>query len=64
MTTPIEPIWITIREAYSISQYNPEYIRGLLRDGQVSGRKFGIMWQVDKASLLAYMKAHGKEQSP
>lgn len=49
--------WLTVHEAAEISGYHPERIRELLRDGKISkARKYGPLWQVDRASLLAYVK--------
>jgi hypothetical protein len=42
-----------------LTGYNAEYLRRLIRQGKVVARKFGSVWQVDRASLLAYHKAAG-----
>ena len=47
--------WITVGQAAEISGFNEEYIRRLLRDGLVKGRKFGVIWQVNHTSILAYL---------
>ena len=65
--------WITVSQAAELSGYNEEHIRRLLRDGLILGRKFGIVWQVKHASIIAYLKKaqssedkrHGpKDKSP
>jgi len=48
--------WLTVNEAAEISGYHPEYIRRLIRDGKIEGRKFAIVWQVRRDSLNAYIK--------
>lgn len=48
--------WITTTEAALLTGYNNEYIRRLVRTEKVRARKFGIVWQVDRESLLEYMK--------
>lgn len=48
--------WITTAEAAAISGYHPDHIRELLREGRVKARKFGQVWQVDRVSLLAYVR--------
>lgn len=53
-------VWITTSEATKISNYHPVHLRRLTRAGLVKARKFGILWQVDRASLLAYMRAAEK----
>jgi excisionase family DNA binding protein len=49
--------WITTTEAAQLSGYHPEHIRRLVRTGDVKARKFGIVWQVNKTSLLAFVNA-------
>jgi hypothetical protein len=59
--------WITTTEAAKISNYHPERIRELLREGKVEGRKFGPIWQVSKSSMRRYIKKMenlGKRRGP
>jgi excisionase family DNA binding protein len=60
--------YITVSQASKLSGYNEEHIRRLLRDGLISGRKFGIVWQVSESSLLAYLteaqKSEDKRHGP
>ena len=54
--------WLTINEAAEISGYHPEYIRRLIRDGEIEAKKFSIVWQVRRESLNAYIEnANAKE---
>lgn len=53
--------WITTAEACQISGYSLQYLRRLLRDGTIQGRKWGREWMVGRDSLLAYM---GREVRP
>jgi hypothetical protein len=54
--------WITVSQAGTLSGYNEEHIRRLLRDGFIVGQKFGIVWQVKQSSLIAYLaKAQSSE---
>jgi len=48
--------WITTAEAVGLSGYNAEYIRRLIRTGKVKAHKFGIVWQISRTSLLAYIR--------
>ena len=48
--------WITTQQAAELSGYHPVHLRRLIQAGHVKARKFGIVWQVDRASLLAYMR--------
>lgn len=52
----VQEDWITTHEAAEISGYHAEHIRELLRENRVKARKFGQVWQVDRASLLAYVR--------
>ena len=65
--------WITVSQAAKLTGYNEEHIRRLLRDGSISGRKFGIVWQVKRSSVTTYLakaqisedRRHGpKDKSP
>jgi excisionase family DNA binding protein len=48
--------WITTKEAAELSGYHPVYLRELIRNGKIKAQKFGETWQVDRHSLLAFMK--------
>jgi len=52
--------WITTHEASKISGYHPESIRALIRHGRIKGRKFLIVWQVSRSSLLVYLQQQAK----
>ena len=59
--------WITTAEAAEIAQYHPHYVRQLIREGKVKARRFGPLWQVDRESLLAYVRAmeeRGERRGP
>jgi excisionase family DNA binding protein len=49
--------WISVTEAAQLTGYHPEHLRELIREGRVKARKFATVWQIDQASLLAYMRA-------
>jgi excisionase family DNA binding protein len=53
--------WITVNEAAEISGYNAEYLRRLIRAGKIDYRMFGFMYQVNKKSLLKYLKEAEKK---
>lgn len=54
--------WITVQDAANLTGYNAEYIRWLIRGGQIRAKKFGIVWQVNRSSLLEYReKAQASE---
>ena len=52
----IMPDWITTREASQLSGYHTKYIPQLIKAGKIKARKFGDVWQIDRASLLAYIR--------
>ena len=47
--------WITTNEAAEISGYHQDYVRKLLQSGKIDGKKFGVVWQVRRESLEAYL---------
>lgn len=59
--------WITTAEAAELSGYTRQHIAYLLQKGRIDGRKFGVLWQVDRESLLAYVaeqEAKGDKRGP
>jgi excisionase family DNA binding protein len=48
--------WLTVSEAAELSGYNPEYLRRLMRDQKIKYRKFSFIYQVNRDSLLEYLK--------
>ena len=54
------PDFITSEEAAAESGYHANYIRRLLRQGKVKGRKFGNVWFIDHGSFQEYMQLVNK----
>jgi excisionase family DNA binding protein len=48
--------WITTRQAAEISGYHLTHISWLIKKGHIKARKFGNVWQVNRASLVAYCR--------
>jgi excisionase family DNA binding protein len=48
--------WISVEEAASISGYNTEHIRRLIRSGLIHAEKKGPMYWIDRKSLEVYVK--------
>lgn len=48
--------WLTTYEAARIAKYDPDYIRKLVRANKIKARKWGQAWQVQRDSLLEYLK--------
>jgi hypothetical protein len=48
--------WISISDAARLSGYHPEYIRRLIRNGEIIAKKFSVVWQVNRKSLIDYLK--------
>jgi excisionase family DNA binding protein len=63
----MKKIWITTAEASELSGYHPDHVRRLIRSGEIKAQKFGIVWQVSRASLLSYlheMEGKGGRRGP
>lgn len=48
--------WLSVNDAAKLSGYHPEYIRQLIREGEIEAKKFSIVWQVKRESLLSYLE--------
>lgn len=48
--------WITTTEAAKLSGYHVNHIRRLIRSEDIEAKKFGTIWQVNKASFTEYLK--------
>lgn len=59
--------WIGVTDAARLSGYHAEHIRELVREDKIKARKIVTVWQIDKASLLAYLrkaKQRGAKRGP
>ncbi len=59
--------WITTKEAAELSGYHRDHILRLIASGKIKARKFATVWQVDRASLQAYIhkaEKSGKKRGP
>ncbi len=54
------PEWITTKQAAELTGYHRDHILRLIEGNKIKARKFATVWQVDKGSLLAYVKAAGR----
>jgi hypothetical protein len=57
--------WITTREAVRLSKFHPDHLRTLIRNGRIKGRKYFVVWQVSRGSLLKYLgeqEKHGERR--
>jgi len=52
----MEEKWLTTYEAARLADLDPDYIRKLVRAQKIAARKWGQSWQVQRASLLDYLK--------
>jgi excisionase family DNA binding protein len=48
--------WITTAEAAALVGYTQRRVRQLAVIGKIDAKKFGRDWQVNKKSLLAYIR--------
>ena len=46
---------ITTPEAAALSGYYPDHLRRAIRAGKIKAQKFGIVWQISRASLMNYL---------
>jgi len=59
--------WLTTQEAAELGGYHPDYIRKLVKAGEIDGRKWGNAWMINRESLLQYMarvEAQGEKRGP
>jgi hypothetical protein len=54
--------WLTVAEAAELSGYNAEYLRRLMRDDKIKYRRFSFIYQVNRESLIGYLKMAGKSK--
>jgi excisionase family DNA binding protein len=52
--------WITTQQAADLTGYSRKHIIRLVESGKVKGQRFGDVWQIDRRSLMAYVKAAEK----
>jgi len=52
--------WISVSQAATFAHYDADYIRKLIRAEKIKARKFVTVWQVDQASLRAYLAQQAK----
>lgn len=52
--------WITTQEASDLSGYRADYLRALIRQGRIKGRKYFVIWEVERRSLTAYLQRQEK----
>ncbi|OQY99605.1 MAG: hypothetical protein B6D41_00850 [Chloroflexi bacterium UTCFX4] len=48
--------WLSVKEAAELAGYHIQHIRLLIRKGEIKAKKIVIVWQVNRASLMAYLK--------
>lgn len=48
--------WLSVKEAAELAGYTTDHIRRLIRFGEIKAKKIVIVWQVNRASLMAYLK--------
>lgn len=59
--------WLTTYAAARLADLDPDYIRKLIRAKKIVARKWGQSWQVQRASLLAYLRSsqgRGNKRGP
>lgn len=59
--------WLTTYEAARMADYDPDYVRKLVRAGKIKARKWGQSWQIHGASLMSFKKQNeekGEKRGP
>ena len=51
----IDDEWLTTEQAAELSGYHVNYLRKLIRRGDIRARKLSFLWLVHRQSLLDYM---------
>ena len=57
--------WLSITDASRLVGYHPDSVREWAMAGKVKARKVVTVWQVDRSSLLAYVRQaqeHGEKR--
>lgn len=55
---------ISVKQASEITGYSVDYIRRLLRENKVSGKKFMTNWKVYEESIVEYARVRGELDEP
>lgn len=55
--------WISTDEAAKLSGYHPDYIRQLIRRGEILANRKGTMFWIDRSSLLAFLRKAKRAQT-
>jgi excisionase family DNA binding protein len=61
------PNWLTTKQAAELAGYHPKSIPRLIKLGKIKARRFGDVWQIDPASLRAYVRRtekRGEKRGP
>jgi excisionase family DNA binding protein len=53
--------WLTTYEAAKVAEYHPDYLRKMVRAGKIKARKWGLSWQINYESLMAFKKESGEK---
>jgi len=48
--------WLTTFEAAATAEYDPDYLRKMVRAGKIKARKWGLSWQINYESLMEFKK--------
>jgi len=46
--------WLTTYEAAKVADYDPDYLRKMVRAGKIKARKWGLSWQINCESLMTF----------
>lgn len=53
---------LTLDEVAIRLKYTPQTVKGLIKSGQLKGRKLGWQWRVKAEDLQAFIEGNSKEE--
>ncbi len=59
--------WLTTQEAAQLAGYHPDYLRKLVKAGEIQAQKWGNAWMVSRESVLRYLarvQTQGEKRGP
>ncbi len=54
--------WLTIPESSHLTGYDPDWLRKMVRKGEIKAKKFGTTWMVSQNSLTRFVKEAEKKR--
>jgi excisionase family DNA binding protein len=55
--------WLTIPESSQLTGYDRDWLRKMVRKGEIEGKKFGTTWMISQNSLTRFVKEAEKRRA-